>query len=81
LPFGPDAALALERYLRLRRSHRLATSDALRLGDRGKRFSYDALHKTLRQRADAAGVAGFHPHRFRHTAAHRWLAPEGPKAV
>ena len=47
------------------------------LGDRGKRFSYDALHKTLGERADAAGVVGFHPHMLRHTAAHRWLAAGG----
>jgi len=24
-----------------------------------------------------AGVDGFHPHRLRHTAAHRWLAAGG----
>jgi site-specific recombinase XerD len=77
VPIGPDASLALDRYLRLRRGHRLAASDDLWLGDRGKRFSYDALHKTLRERADAAGVLGFHPHRLRHTAAHRWLAAGG----
>ena len=47
VPFGPDAALALDRYLRLRRGHRLADRPDLWLGDRGKRFSYDALHKTL----------------------------------
>ena len=76
-PFGPDATLALDRYLRLRRSHRLAESPALWLGDRGKGFSYDALHKTLRERADAAGIVGFHPHKLRHTAAHRWLAAGG----
>jgi integrase len=28
-------------------------------------------------RADQAGIAGFHPHRLRHTAAHRWLAAGG----
>ena len=28
-------------------------------------------------RAEMAGVAGFHPHRLRHTAAHRWLAKGG----
>jgi site-specific recombinase XerD len=77
VPFGPQTALAIDRYLRLRRSHRLADSPKLWLGDRGKGFSYDALHKSLAQRATAAGVAGFHPHRLRHTAAHRWLAAGG----
>jgi integrase len=74
VPFGPDASLALDRYLRLRRSHRLATTESLWLGDRGKRFCYDALHKSLKERATAAGVHGSHPHRLRHTAGHRWLA-------
>jgi site-specific recombinase XerD len=77
VPIGPEASLALDRYLRVRRSHRLATSADLWLGDRGKRFTYDALHKTLGERADAAGITGFHPHKLRHTAAHRWLAAGG----
>lgn len=76
-PFGPDATLALDRYIRLRRSHRLAETPALWLGDRGKRFSYDALHKTLGERAARAGLVGFHPHKLRHTAAHRWLSAGG----
>jgi len=80
VPFGPDASLALDRYLRARRTHRLSDSTALWLGDRGKRFSYDALHKTLQKRAQAAGIAGFHPHRLRHTAAHRWLAAGGSES-
>ncbi len=81
VPFGPQTSLALDRYLRLRRGHRLAeTSPDLWLGDRGKRFSYDALHKTLRMRADEAGVDGFHPHKLRHTAAHRWLAAGGSES-
>jgi len=77
VPFGPYTATALDRYLRLRVHHRLAASPALWVGDRGKGFSYDALHKTLGQRAEAAGLAGFHPHKMRHTAAHRWLAAGG----
>jgi site-specific recombinase XerD len=80
VPIGPDASLALDRYLRLRRTHRLAESTDLWLGDRGKRFTYDALHKTLRERADAAGLVGFHPHKLRHTAAHRWLAAGGSES-
>ncbi|MGB3761840.1 MAG: tyrosine-type recombinase/integrase [Ornithinimicrobium sp.] len=80
VPFGPQASLALDRYLRLRRGHRLADAPDLWLGDRGKRFSYDALHKTLKLRADQAGVVGFHPHKLRHTAAHRWLAAGGSES-
>lgn len=80
VPLGPHAAKAVDRYLRLRRTHRLAETDALWLGDRGKRFSYDALHKTLKTRAQTAGIDGFHPHRMRHTAAHRWLAAGGSES-
>lgn len=77
VPLGPSTARAIDRYLRVRRSHRLAGTEALWLGDRGKAWSYDALHKSLGHRAQMAGVQGFHPHRLRHTAAHRWLAAGG----
>ncbi len=77
LPFGPQAGRSLDRYLRLRRAHRLAGTDALWLGDRGKEFTYYALDKTLKMRAERAGVEGFHAHVLRHTAASRWLAAGG----
>lgn len=77
VPFGVETARAIDRYLRLRRTHRLAGTPRLWVGDRGKGFTYDALHKTLRLRADEAGVSGFHPHRLRHTMAHRWLDAGG----
>lgn len=77
VPFGPQTAQALDRYLRVRRGHRLAGTPGLWVGDRGKAFTYDALHKSLGTRASAAGIAGFHPHLLRHTAAHRWLAAGG----
>lgn len=77
VPFGPLTAKAIDRYIRARRTHRLANSPNLWVGDRGKGFSYDALHKTLKMRADRAGIVGFHPHLLRHTAAHRWLAAGG----
>lgn len=77
VPFSPVAAQALDRYLRLRARHRLADTPALWVGDRGKGFTYDALHATLKHRARAAGIVGFHPHKMRHTAAHRWLAAGG----
>lgn len=78
VPLAPEAALSMDRYLRRgRQGHRLAPSPDLWLGDRGKAFSYDALHKTLKWRAELAGIEGFHPHRLRHTFAHRWLAKGG----
>ncbi|KAA1423406.1 tyrosine-type recombinase/integrase [Mumia zhuanghuii] len=80
VPIGPQTTRAMDRYLRLRRRHRLAATPRLWVGDRGKGFTYDALHKTLAQRADTAGITGFHPHRLRHTAAHRWLAAGGSES-
>jgi site-specific recombinase XerD len=77
IPLAVEVAAAIDKYMRARKSHRLHTDPALWLGDRGKHFSYDALHKTLGMRADMAGVTGFHPHRLRHTAAHRWLSKGG----
>lgn len=77
VPFGPQTAQAIDRYMRLRARHRLAGTPALWVGDRGKGFTYDALHKTLERRAKDAGLVGFHPHKMRHTAAHRWLAAGG----
>ncbi|MGI9085992.1 MAG: tyrosine-type recombinase/integrase [Aeromicrobium sp.] len=77
VPFSPQTAKAIDRYIRARRTHRLASTDDLWLGDRGKKFSYDALHKSLKVRATTAGIDRFHPHLLRHTAAHRWLAAGG----
>ena len=77
VPFGRQAARALDRYLRVRRLHRLADGPRLWLGDGGRLLAYNGLYWTLGQRADAAGVAGFHPHMLRHTSADRWLAHGG----
>jgi integrase/recombinase XerD len=78
VPFGSQTAVAIDRYMRQARAgHRLAATPALWLGDRGKPFVYDGLHATLKMRAQRAGIEGFHPHRLRHTAAHRWLAAGG----
>ena len=76
-PFGPQAGRAIDRYLRMRRAHLLAEVPALWLGDRGKSLEYYGLHKTLKYRAELAGLKGFHPHLLRHTAASRWLAAGG----
>jgi integrase/recombinase XerD len=77
VPFGPQTGAAVDRYVRARRRHRLASTPVLWLGQGGKEFTYAALRSTLGYRADKAGIDGFHPHLLRHTAAHRWLAAGG----
>ncbi len=75
-PFGAKTARALDRYMRIRRQHPRADSEALWLGQRGP-LSPDGVDDRLRQRARQAGVEGLHAHRFRHTFAHAWLAAGG----
>lgn len=78
VPISPQAARALDRYLRVRRTHRLAPTDTLWLGDRGKPFQYAGLYAMVKRRAKQAGIErNLHPHLFRHTGASRWLAAGG----
>ena len=77
VPFGAQTAAAIDRYMRARRSHRLAGASALWLGGGGQTFSYPGLNMALKRRAHAAGIQGFHLHLMRHTAATRWLRAGG----
>jgi integrase/recombinase XerD len=77
VPFGPRTAAALDRYIRIRRHHRLASTPALWVGEGGKGFAYYGLRCALAYRAKAAGIEDFHPHVMRHTAADRWLTAGG----
>ncbi|GAB3662672.1 tyrosine recombinase XerA [Nocardioides korecus] len=80
IPIGQATTDALLRYLSEREQHPLADTPELRLGGRGKRFGREGLARSLRRRAQRAGVTGFRPHRLRHTAAHRWLAAGGSES-
>lgn len=75
--FGPQTGRCLDRYLRARRTHRLAEANQFWLGDRGKAFGYYGLYSALTYRAELAGIADFHPHRLRNTGATRWLRSGG----
>lgn len=77
IPFSPQTGRAIDRYVRLRRTHRLADTPALWLGGNGQGFGYNALDKTMKARARSVGIDGFHLHLLRHTAAQRWLAKGG----
>lgn len=80
IPVGPATSGALRAYLAYREHHRCAESPELWLGERGTGFGYDGLSRALRRRAKLAGITGFHPHKLRHTAAHRWLAAGGSES-
>ena len=76
-PFGARTADALRRYMRARSRHPLAAlSTALWLGKKGP-MTDSGVRQMLERRALDAGVENLHPHRFRHTMAHRWLAAGG----
>lgn len=76
IPFGGKTAVALDRYMRERRSHKYADRSALWLSERGV-LHYDGLAYAMEQRALNAGIEGFHLHRLRHTLAHKWMAAGG----
>ena len=76
VPYGRKSADALRRYLRSRSTHPAAQSPALWLGKKGD-LTTSGLAQLLERRATEAQVEGVHPHRFRHTFAHTWLANGG----
>jgi site-specific recombinase XerD len=76
LPFGRTAGEALDRYLRVRARHKDAELPWLWLGKRGRLTEW-GLVMMLRRRGAQAGLPGLHPHQFRHTFAHQWLAQGG----
>ncbi len=74
--FGTRTAVAVDRYLRVRRGHRNATSEALWLGQDGP-LTTSGLAQVLARRCRAAGLPRLHLHQLRHTFAHLFLADGG----
>lgn len=71
-----NAARALARYLRVRRSHPPAERRELWLGLRGA-MTRSGVRQMLERRGIAAGLGPVNPHRLRHSFAHAWLAAGG----
>jgi site-specific recombinase XerD len=67
--FGTRTAVALDRYLRLRRGHRHASTDAFWLGQDGP-LTGSAFAQIIAKRCDASGLPILHPHQLSHTYAH-----------
>jgi site-specific recombinase XerD len=76
-PFGSKTADALRRYLRVRLRHPGAGhTDAMWIGKKGP-MTDSGVRQMLERRCKDAGLDPIHPHQFRHTMAHRWLAGGG----
>ncbi|MBF6596534.1 MAG: tyrosine-type recombinase/integrase [Thermaceae bacterium] len=76
-PFGRKTAQALDRYLRARGEYSgAAVEPALWLGRAGAMGPW-GIGQVIEGRATQVGLVGVHPHMFRHTFAHRWLADGG----
>jgi site-specific recombinase XerD len=76
VPFGVKTTQALDRYLRVRDGHAQARSTALWLGGQGA-LTDNGIAQMIRRRCRDAHIPQLHPHQFRHTAAHQWLAQGG----
>jgi site-specific recombinase XerD len=74
--YGAKTADALRRYLRARAMHPQAGLPTLWLGKKGA-MTDSGVRQMLERRGDDAEVKDVHPHRFRHTFAHTWLAAGG----
>ncbi len=75
-PFGRRTAQALDRYVRARSRHPHAALPQLWLGRRG-RLTETGVEQAVKRRGRIAGVPDVHPHQFRHTFAHLYLADGG----
>jgi len=76
VPFGDRTTEAIDRYVRARARRPQASSPMLWIGIRGT-LGGDGIGAMIRARGKRVGLPGLHPHMFRHTAAHRWLALGG----
>jgi site-specific recombinase XerD len=74
--FGRKVAQALDRYVRVRTQHPDSAGPWLWLGRKG-RLTNTGIAQMLRRGAREAGIGDIHPHLFRHTFAHHWLAQGG----
>lgn len=73
VPFGNRTGQAIDRYVRARRQHPMASSLTLWLSQRGP-ISGSGVAQLLEARCERAGIPTMNPHALRHCFAHQWLA-------
>jgi site-specific recombinase XerD len=78
-PFGTKTAQALDRYTRALERHPYGkTVEHLWIGQKTKKpLTVSGAGKLLARRSERVGLGRIHPHQFRHTFAHMWLAAGG----
>lgn len=73
VPFGVRTTEALRKYMKARARLPLAKgSEQFWMGRKGP-LTDSGVRQLLERRGLDAGIENLHPHRFRHTMAHRWL--------
>jgi site-specific recombinase XerD len=75
-PYGAKTADALRRYIRWRTKHPSASTSHLWLGKKGL-MTDSGVRQMLERRCADGGIPPIHPHQFRHTFSHDWLASGG----
>jgi len=79
VPIGTKAALAIDRYLRVRHRHPHAALPWMWISSKG-RLTTSGLRQLLERHCDQAGIERLHPHQFRHHFAHAWLVQAGAES-
>ena len=79
IPYGFKAGQAIDRYLRLRASHKATTLTNLWLGKYGA-VTDSGIYQIVRDRGTQAGIEGIFVHQFRHTFAHLWQVNGGSES-
>lgn len=77
-PFGAKTAAALDRYLRIRARHAKADRPELWLGNNNRApLTTNGVYQMVKRRGALIDLTDLHPHMFRHTFSHTWLAEGG----
>lgn len=75
VPFGDKTAQSMRRYLKHRDKRTFSELPEFFIGRQG-RLTTQGVREMIQRRCKEAGVPHIHPHQFRHTAAHTWLAED-----
>lgn len=79
LSFGARTAQSVDRYKRDRAKQFPNAPTAFWLSRTGKPLTANGIYQIIRRRAKQAGLSA-HPHLFRHTFSHLWLASGGQES-